>query len=171
MVGKAYYHQQNPSDPEFASRATLIKWVYEYDFVNDYSKLPAVQVKSKLLGFREAFQFMKLHKIILRYFHYESNRPSWTSRPASPPSARGRSPRRGTSIEEGGRSGCVVWGMDDPPCLCTVRIETWRGGRSGEMERRRRRRAGNAGRLFWEAEACCILYLCTVSSQAILRQN
>lgn len=50
MVGKAYYHQQNPSDPDFASRATLIKWVYEHDFVNDYSKLPAVQVKPRLLG-------------------------------------------------------------------------------------------------------------------------
>lgn len=57
MVGKAYYHQQNPSDPDFASRATLIKWVYEYDFVNDYSKLPAVQaileVKARIAAKRE----------------------------------------------------------------------------------------------------------------------
>ena len=44
MVGKAYYHQINKGDdPDFACRATLIKWIYEYDFVNDFASLPTVQ--------------------------------------------------------------------------------------------------------------------------------
>lgn len=44
MVGKAYYHQSDKDDNEdFACRATLIKWIYEYDFVNDWPRLPTVQ--------------------------------------------------------------------------------------------------------------------------------
>ena len=44
MVGKAYYHQMDKGDnPDFACRATLIKWIYEYDFVNEWPNLPTVQ--------------------------------------------------------------------------------------------------------------------------------
>lgn len=57
MVGKAYYHQPHPADPDFAARATLVKWVYEHDFVNDFANLPSVQaildVKARIQAKRE----------------------------------------------------------------------------------------------------------------------
>ncbi len=57
MVGKAYYHQANPSDEDFASRATLVKWIYEHDFVNEFRNLPSVQavlgVKARIAEKRE----------------------------------------------------------------------------------------------------------------------
>jgi len=57
MVGKAYYHQANPSDEDFASRATLVKWIYEHDFVNEFRNLPSVQavlgVKARIVEKRE----------------------------------------------------------------------------------------------------------------------
>jgi len=44
MVGKAYFHQMDKGDnPDFACRSTLIKWIYEYDFVNEWPNLPSVQ--------------------------------------------------------------------------------------------------------------------------------
>lgn len=44
MVGKAYYHQMDKGDnPDFACRSTLIKWIYEYDFVSEWPNLPSVQ--------------------------------------------------------------------------------------------------------------------------------
>lgn len=44
MVGKAWYHQMMRSgNVDFACRATLVKWIYEHDFVSDFPKLANVQ--------------------------------------------------------------------------------------------------------------------------------
>lgn len=44
MVGKAWYHQMMRSgNVDFSCRSSVVKWIYEHDFVSDFAKLDSVK--------------------------------------------------------------------------------------------------------------------------------
>lgn len=43
-MGKAWYHQMMRSgNVDFSCRSSVVKWIYEHDFVSDFAKLDSVK--------------------------------------------------------------------------------------------------------------------------------
>jgi len=66
LVGKTWFKNMTRiKDPDFLCRSTLVKWVYEYDFVNDFAELDKVK---KILAVKEVMEESK-EKPTERFFY------------------------------------------------------------------------------------------------------
>lgn len=66
LVGKTWFRNMTRlKDPDFLCRSTLVKWVYEYDFVNDFAELDRVKA---ILAVKAAMED-KRDKPAVRFFY------------------------------------------------------------------------------------------------------